>query len=113
VHTAAIAERQSLQTAFKHCNRLLLEHSIDRPPRSVGIFSLEDMRCVSDWFTSKYFVHFSLYQYVFNPQPVLSFKAKLPRDAIETPPEIAPLQQALGEAEHAAEITANAQNSAV
>jgi hypothetical protein len=110
VHTAAISERQSLQTAVMHCHQCLLAHSMDRPPRSVGIFSLEDMRSVSDWFASTYFMHYSLYQYVLNPQVVLSFKSKCPHDALEKPPILPPLQQAAGEAEHA-EMMATAQDA--
>lgn len=106
VHTSAEAERRALEAAVKHCNRLLLEHSIDRPPQSVAVFSLQDMRRAAAWFSSSYFMHYSMYQYVFTPQVTLNFTAKDPRKLVEVPTALPPLQDALEEAEHAAQQAA-------
>ena len=112
VHTSAVAERHALEASVKHCNALLLAHSIDRPPQSVAIFSLHDMRRAAEWFSASYFMHYSMYQYVFTPQVTLSFTAKDPRELIELPVPLPPLQDALEEAEHAAQQAAAAEKRA-
>ena len=101
VHQDAIQERQSVATAFKHCNDLLLRHSIERPPKSVALFSLGDMKSLSSWFSTHYFMHYSMYQYVFTTCSEMSFKARSARDLIDTAPALSPLNEAVPEDAHA------------
>jgi hypothetical protein len=59
--------------AFAHFKKVLLEHSIQRPPYSVGVFSLKDVQLVVDYVTDSYFRHFKLYRYAFTKKQVLAF----------------------------------------
>ena len=40
----------------------LLTHSVQRPPYSVGIFTLHDMQQLTEYFTDTYFRHYNLYK---------------------------------------------------
>ena len=60
--------------AFARFKNTLLEHSIQRPPYSVGVFSLKDVNLVVDFVTDSYFRHFKLFRYAFTPKQVLAFQ---------------------------------------
>eukprot|EP01107_Rhizomastix_libera_P016048 TRINITY_DN6470_c0_g1_i1.p1 TRINITY_DN6470_c0_g1~~TRINITY_DN6470_c0_g1_i1.p1 ORF type:complete len:161 (+),score=30.06 TRINITY_DN6470_c0_g1_i1:448-930(+) len=47
-------------------------HSIQRPPYSICIFSLIDLKLINSYFMNTYFRNFNLYHYVFTPNMVLS-----------------------------------------
>jgi hypothetical protein len=51
--------------AFSLFKDLLLAHSVQRPPRSIGLFSLQEFRAILDWGLDTYFRHYTLYQYAF------------------------------------------------
>ena len=112
VHQQAVAQLQPLETAFKHCGELLLTHSIERPPRSTAVFSLNDMRLLSDWFAQTYFLHYPLYQYAFTPSVTLSFTAKDPRDLILKPTPLPALDEALPEEQWTAKVAADSAEEA-
>jgi hypothetical protein len=99
VHENAMALKQPMHTAFKHCSSLLLSHSIERPPCSTALFSLEDMHLLSAWFSHNYFMHYSMYQYIFTPYSTVSFKTRDPRKLIEVPAPLPALNSALPETE--------------
>ncbi|KAK5664457.1 hypothetical protein BDV3_000307 [Batrachochytrium dendrobatidis] len=47
---------------FKH---LLMQHAIHRPPFSEKIFSLSEVKTISEYITHTYFRHYLMYKYVF------------------------------------------------
>ena len=44
---------------------LLEAHSVQRPPHSVGIFTLAELRSITEFALSHYYAHFKLYRYAF------------------------------------------------
>lgn len=52
-----------LEDNFNFFKNLLVDHSIQRPPYSVQIFSLEDVKSITDYVTHTYFRHFKLYRW--------------------------------------------------
>lgn len=105
VHTKAMLDRQSLTQACKHFNDLALAHSIHRPPWSVCIFSLEQMKQVTDWVHAHYLANFHCFLYVYTPRVTVCFTSKDPRQRTEAPPSALPgLDEAIDEEAHEKQI---------
>jgi len=81
---------QELQT-------LLVKHSVERPPHSIGIFSAEDIRKIMDFVADTYYRHYKLYRFIFTKRRVLDFSIK--PNTIEYPTEMKPLSEATPEAD--------------
>ena len=58
VFTAAITERQQVDVSFSHFQKLLLEHSIHRPPYSVGLFTLAETKAIVSWMLDTFYRHY-------------------------------------------------------
>ncbi len=56
--------------AFTLFKDLLLRHSVQRPPASVGLFTLEEFKAVLEWGLDTYFRLYKLYQYAFTDRCV-------------------------------------------
>jgi len=51
--------------AFQLFQDWLLKHAVERPPRSVGIFSFDDVKSIVEYATNSFFRHYRLYMYAF------------------------------------------------
>lgn len=60
---------------FKH---YLLVHSIDRPPYSVAIFDLSDVKLINDYFIRNFFRNLKLIVNCLTPKPTLGFRTNFP-----------------------------------
>lgn len=100
MHTTAVEKRQALQACCKHFNDLVLQHSVHRPPWSVSVLSMSDIKQFSGFVHSHYFLNYEYFQYVFTPAVTLSFQAVDPRSWYEVPPNIPPLADAIDEAQY-------------
>lgn len=69
-----IKRRLEVDSAFDVFKEWLLKHSVERPPWSVGIFSFEDVRNITEYVHSTFFRHYRLYMYAFMTQRNLSFR---------------------------------------
>lgn len=56
---------ESVESSMKHFKELILRHSTERPPVSVGIFSSEDASNLAQDASSRYYRHFSMYKNIF------------------------------------------------
>jgi len=61
----SIRKRFVLDDAFSEFRDLLLKHSVEHPPVSVGIFSYDDLKAVSEYVHNTFFRHYKLYTYVY------------------------------------------------
>lgn len=100
IHTAAVEKRQAVQTSCKYFNDLVLQHSVHRPPWSVSVFSITDIKQFSSFVHTHYFLNYAYFQYAFTPAVTLSFRAIDPRSWFEVPSNIPPLEDAIDEAQH-------------
>jgi len=66
------------ETLYKRFQQLLLEHSIDRPPRFNAIFELPDLKLINEYFTITFFRNLKMFLYCFTPKPVLAFRSTFP-----------------------------------
>ena len=56
---------ESVESSMKHFKELILRHSTERPPVSVGIFSSEDASNLAQDASSRYYRHFNMYKNIF------------------------------------------------
>ncbi|KAJ8601601.1 hypothetical protein CTAYLR_008462 [Chrysophaeum taylorii] len=81
---------QTMDASFKKLEALLLKHSVERPPYSVGIFDQADVAAIVDVMLHTYFRHWRLYKTCFTPKLEASFWQTPPFGvevpAAETPP---------------------------
>ena len=61
----------AIQKSFDHLKTLLFRHSVERPPHSVGIFSVADVKEMIDYVSNSYYRHFSLYKFIFTKRSVV------------------------------------------
>mmetsp|Transcript_1508 Transcript_1508/g.3812 ORF Transcript_1508/g.3812 Transcript_1508/m.3812 type:complete len:270 (+) Transcript_1508:70-879(+) len=72
-HDVAMAEFLPARKAYEHFRELLLLHSVQRPPFSVGLFTLSDAKAITDFLSAGYFRHYLLYKYAFTRKTEMSF----------------------------------------
>eukprot|EP00743_Colponemidia_sp_Colp-15_P002599 GILK01002816.1.p1 GENE.GILK01002816.1~~GILK01002816.1.p1 ORF type:complete len:233 (+),score=36.85 GILK01002816.1:53-700(+) len=68
----AIEADMPMEQNFQQFKTLLLRHSVQRPPYSIGVFSESDVRSIADFVTNSFYRHYKLYMYAFNMKKQLS-----------------------------------------
>ncbi len=68
----------NLQETFEYFKQLLLRHSVNRPPFSVGLYTSAQIRDISEYVLKSYFKHFKLYKYAFTKRVQLMLKVGYP-----------------------------------
>ena len=75
VHSMCISTPyDNLQDCFVYFRELLLRHSVHRPPFSTGLYSLVQVKAITDYVLSTYFKHFKLYKYAFTKRVQLNLR---------------------------------------
>mmetsp|Transcript_27697 Transcript_27697/g.54098 ORF Transcript_27697/g.54098 Transcript_27697/m.54098 type:complete len:268 (+) Transcript_27697:87-890(+) len=72
-HEAAMAKFLPARKAFEHFRELLLLHSVQRPPFSVGLFTMGDAKAITDFLSAGYLRHYMLYKYAFTSKTEMTF----------------------------------------
>lgn len=67
-HRRAVDERLPVDRCFTAFKDLLLKHSVHRPPYSIAIFTLAELKELSEWGLENYFRYYKLYQYIYTPR---------------------------------------------
>ncbi|OQS07604.1 hypothetical protein THRCLA_20107 [Thraustotheca clavata] len=62
----------TISSSFNRFQALILQHSVERPPMSMGIFTASDVNLIVEYITNSYYRHFHLYQSIFIPHTHLS-----------------------------------------
>ena len=77
----------TIRTSYSQFSTLLVQHAVERPPYSVGVFSPADVSAVTSFMLSSYYSHYKLYQHAFAAVGEMHVKATLPGEklAVETP----------------------------
>ncbi|KAF4687604.1 hypothetical protein FOZ60_003769 [Perkinsus olseni] len=60
----AVLHRMDVTTAFSLFRRLLLKHSVQRPPFSIRVFTLEEVKKITEFAVNTFFTHYKLYVYM-------------------------------------------------
>ena len=64
-HGEMVDAHLTANSCFEFLKALLLAHSVQRPPYSVGIFTLNEARLLTTYALDNYFRHFSLFRFGF------------------------------------------------
>jgi len=59
--------------AFTYFRDLLLQHSVERPPYSIGLFTFQEVQGITDFASTGYFRHFMLYKFAFTRKTEMEF----------------------------------------
>ena len=51
-----------MEKSWEHFKALLLAHAVQRPPHSVGVFTLKEAQLITDFALNSYYRHFKLYR---------------------------------------------------
>jgi len=97
IHFISMDRCLTSHQSMQELQTLLVQHSVERPPYSVGIFAPEDIRKIMDHVTDNYYRHYKLYRYIFTEKRVLDFSIK--PDEIEVAPPCKPLSEATADAD--------------
>eukprot|EP00002_Diphylleia_rotans_P002094 TRINITY_DN1129_c0_g2_i6.p1 TRINITY_DN1129_c0_g2~~TRINITY_DN1129_c0_g2_i6.p1 ORF type:complete len:249 (-),score=59.55 TRINITY_DN1129_c0_g2_i6:631-1377(-) len=93
VHYHNIAEPfVDVEKSLGFFKKLLVEHSVQRPPYSIQIFTIDEVHRLTDYMIETYYRHFKLYKYAFTKKQLLDIKLK--EVVIDTAPTIPPLSTA-------------------
>jgi len=85
VHDACVETPfDNMCECYKFLQGLVLCHSVQRPPFSIALFTLDQARHITQYVINTYFRHFKLYKYVFTPDVALDLTLQYP-DAPLTP----------------------------
>ncbi|MEW5297179.1 MAG: hypothetical protein WDW36_000404 [Sanguina aurantia] len=99
-HEQSTCNKLTIEHSFTLLKQLLLSHSVQRPPYSIGLFTFPEMTQITEWMLSTYFTHYTLYQYVFTDRVTMDLTSYHPSDSIELPAVLPPLDDAITEQEH-------------
>ena len=75
----------NLKETFQYFKELLLRHSINRPPYSTSLFTIAQVRDITEYVLNTYFKHFKLYKYAFTKW--VQMNLKLSYVGVEVSPE--------------------------
>ncbi|DAZ95014.1 TPA: hypothetical protein N0F65_003640, partial [Lagenidium giganteum] len=84
----------TLPESFKHFQRLLLTHSVDRSPKSVKVFSPDEAKMIVDHVTQSYYRHFQLYKSIFTTY-VRAYLVQHEPNLVQGPKRARPLSEAI------------------
>eukprot|EP00243_Klebsormidium_subtile_P001624 TRINITY_DN12934_c0_g1_i1.p1 TRINITY_DN12934_c0_g1~~TRINITY_DN12934_c0_g1_i1.p1 ORF type:complete len:259 (+),score=53.45 TRINITY_DN12934_c0_g1_i1:105-881(+) len=99
-HERSVLERLTPERSFAYFKSLLLGYSVQRPPFSAGILSLEHVKLLTEHIIRTYFKHYKLYQYAFTQRCTLTVACtSLLDDGLEEAPLLQPLAEALSQVE--------------
>lgn len=77
-----------LEEDYSYFKKLLMQHSVDRPPYSQRIFSFADVTAITGYVTNTYFRHYSMYKYAFTKKPKLDILMEAPAEPSEPSVEV-------------------------
>mmetsp|Transcript_62348 Transcript_62348/g.146983 ORF Transcript_62348/g.146983 Transcript_62348/m.146983 type:complete len:261 (+) Transcript_62348:106-888(+) len=72
-HESSMGKFWPARRSFEFFRDLLLQHSVQRPPYSIGLFSLQDVKAITDHAATGYFRHYMLYKYAFTKKTEMRF----------------------------------------
>lgn len=84
IFTFSFNKRLSHVKSFDYLKDLLVRHSLFRPPHSILIFNLEDIKQITDFFLFNFYQHYTFYSQAFTPKLNMEintfqmFKSKFP-----------------------------------
>ena len=70
-----IKERLSEDESFENFKQLLLRHAIQRPPHSLAIFNLQDVKDIDEFVLDTFYRHYDMYKYALTVKDLLHLES--------------------------------------
>ena len=70
-----IKERLSEDESFENFKQLLLRHAIQRPPHSLAIFNLQDVKAIDEFVLDTFYRHYDMYKYALTVKDLLHLES--------------------------------------
>lgn len=102
VHSQSTGKRLTIERSFEYFKDLLLYHSVQRPPYSIGLFTYQEMQRILQWMLDSYYRHYKLYMYVFTNRVTMSVTSFHPLQSVELAAVLQPLNEAMTEEQYLA-----------
>eukprot|EP01028_Stygiella_incarcerata_P000206 TRINITY_DN10299_c0_g1_i1.p2 TRINITY_DN10299_c0_g1~~TRINITY_DN10299_c0_g1_i1.p2 ORF type:complete len:270 (+),score=92.18 TRINITY_DN10299_c0_g1_i1:80-889(+) len=95
VHRTSMENVLTMEESFEYFKDLCIRHSVQRPPFSVQIFTLNQLKPIQDFTLKAYYQFYGLYMHAFGKKEERDFK---PVGLLhEVPPILPPLKEAITE----------------
>ena len=70
-----VIDRLDEDASFDMFKELLLRHAIQRPPHSLAIFNLADVKTIDEFVLDTFYRHYDMYKYALTVKDMLHLKA--------------------------------------
>ena len=70
-----VKERLSEDESFQNFKELLLRHAIQRPPHSLAIFNLQDVKDIDEFVLDTFYRHYDMYKYALTVKDLLHLES--------------------------------------
>jgi hypothetical protein len=90
LHRDSMQKKLSITESYRLLETLMVSHSVHRPPYSAQIFSVEDVKAITDYVLGSYFRHYKLYLYTFTPREVGRVRTYSMNELNRVPPTTLP-----------------------
>ena len=79
-----VKDRLSEDESFANFKELLLRHAIQRPPHSLAIFNLKDVKDIDEFALDTFYRHYDMYKYALTVKDLLVLKTSQGHEVAET-----------------------------
>merc|ERR1712224_192002 len=83
--------RLTMDEAFNFFKGWLLKHSVQRPPFSVGVFTFEDVKAITEFVHNTFFRHYKLWMYAYVTHRDVELRVKMD-DLVPPAPKLTTLR---------------------
>ena len=81
-----LQQRLSEQKSYEMFKELLLRHSVQRPPHSLAIFNLDDVKAINDHVQDSFYRFYNMYLYSLTKEQLIILATE-PQVVLEEPPQ--------------------------
>jgi len=100
VHEESMEDSWTKEWSFQYFTKLLVQHCVQRPPFSVGVFTPSQAEKIVEWITRVYYTQYKIYQGVSGPCIELTLTTQAVDEFVERPSKPRPLNEAEMETNH-------------
>jgi hypothetical protein len=69
-------DRLTEEQSFKMFKELLLRHSVQRPPHSLAIFNLDDVKAINEYVQESLYRYYNFYLYALTPKTYMQLSTQ-------------------------------------
>lgn len=105
VHAESMSNSYTRAKSYHYMRELMIQHSVQRPPFSCAIFTIQDAHEIDEYILRSYYKHYKMYIYAFVPRKTANVRCLDVGHIHQIPPAGLPaLVNAIGEQEWRAKV---------